>query len=69
MTARECYKIKSLVMYEAIYQKPEKMNESECVLTTLYFKFAPINSIKAYNYKKKILFLVHKFRVMYVKRN
>ena len=53
MTAREYYKIKSLVMYEAIYQKPEKMNESECVLTTLYFKFAPINSIKAYNYKKK----------------
>ena len=53
MTAREYYKIKSLVMYEAIYQKPEKLNESECVLTTLYFKFAPINSIKAYKYQKK----------------
>ena len=42
-------------MYETIYQKPEKLNESECVLTTLYFKFAPINSIKAYNYKKNTL--------------
>ena len=55
MTAREYYKIKSLVMYEAIYQKPEKLNESECVLTTLYFEFAPINSIKAYNYQKNTL--------------
>ena len=53
MTAREYYKIKSLVMYETIYQKPEKLNESECVLTTLYFKFAPINSIKAYKYERK----------------
>ena len=53
MTAREYYKIQSLVMYEAIYQKPEKLNESECVLTTLYFKFAPINSIKAYKYERK----------------
>ena len=55
MTAREYYKIKSLVMYEAIYQKPEKLNESEFVLTTLYFEFALINSIKAYNYQKNTL--------------
>ena len=53
MTPREYFKIKSLVMYEAIYQKPEKLHESECVLTTLYFRFAPINSIKAYKYQRK----------------
>ena len=55
MIALEYFKIKSLVIYKAIYQKPEKLNESECVLTTLYFEFAPINSIKAYNYQKNTL--------------
>ena len=53
MTALEYFKIKSLVIYKSIYQKPEKLNESECVSTTLYFKFAPINSIKAYKYERK----------------